>query len=194
MRNMTDEPNDESESGGDSIAELQGYDKWPEDVAIAFERAHGVASLKNIKTDFTSALADYRAIEAEFVVRVGDNEENAQQVRRIMAEMLLEKAWQTEEPFETCQRLWNDLQRLGFYRIERQCFMTWYFADCCRAHGQMNMGLAVLNPLIAELERLRAEPSVTKLAAECYDDRLVSLRKLRARLEAQRNGEASDDE
>jgi hypothetical protein len=185
---MTIDANDESGNGGDAIAELQGYDKWPEDVSIAFDRALGVAKRKNRRTEFASSVADFHTIEAEFLVRIGGNQENAQQVRRIVTEMLLSMAWQKDQPFDVCQRYWNDLQQLGFYRIERQCFMTWFFADCCREHRQTDMGISVLEPLIAELERLHAEPTVAALAAECYEERLESMRRLRARLEAQKNG------
>ena len=136
--------------------------------------------------DFASVVTDYRAIEAEFLVHMGDNEENAQQVRRIVAEFLFCAARDKDQPFETCQRYWNDLQRLGFYRIERQVDLTGLFAICCREHGQTELGLAVLDPLIAELERLRAEPTVTEFAAEYYEERLASLRRNRARLEAQK--------
>jgi hypothetical protein len=194
---MTDEANDESESDEGGIGELMGYDKWPRDVSIAFDRALGVATLKYLKNkevDFASVVADYRAIEAEFLPRVGDNEENAQQVRRRVTEHLLQAAWDKDQPFETCQRYWNDLLQLGFYRIERQCLQTGSFAVCCHDYGQTELGLAVLDPLIVELKRLRAEPTVTMLAAHYYDDEFRSLRKLRARLEAERNGVGSDDE
>ncbi len=183
---MTDEAKDEPESDGGSIAELMGYDKWPEDVSIAFDRVLGVAKRTNRRTEFVSTVADYRAIEAEFLVRIGDNEENAQQVRRRVSEHLLSMAWQKDQPFETCQRYWNDLQALGFYRIERQSWMTWFFVDSCRQHGQTDTGLAVLDPFIAELERLRADPSVTVQATKFYDQELEPLRKLRADLEAER--------
>jgi hypothetical protein len=158
---------------------------------MAFERARGVASVKYIRNkeiDFASIVAEYRAIEAEFLAHFLDNEENAQQVRRIMTEMLLQAAWDKDQPFETCQRYWNDLLQLGFYRIERQSNQTWLFAEICREHGQTELGLAVLDPLIAELERLRAEPTVTTQATKFYDQELESLRQLRARLEAQKNG------
>jgi hypothetical protein len=80
---------------------------------------------------------------------------------------------------------------LGFYRIERQISMTWFFADSCREHGHTDLGLALLDPLIVELERLRAEPTVTTQLAEYYDYELEPLRKLRAKLEAQKNGAES---
>jgi hypothetical protein len=188
---VTAEPNDESESRGDGIAEMYGYDKWPEGVSIAFDRALGVASLKylrKIDVDFASVVADVRAIEAEFLVRIGDNQENAQQVRRIITEMLLQVAWNQEQPFETCQGYWNDLVQLGFYGIERQCLQTGAFAACCHDYGQTEIGLALIEPLLAKFERLRADPSVTKEAAEYYDYELEGLRINRARLEAQKNG------
>jgi len=193
---MTDKPNDESESDDSDVAELMGYDKWPRDVSLAFDRARGVASVKYIRNkeiDFASIVADYRAIEAEYLVHFRDNEENAQQVRRIMSAMLLQAAWDKDQPFETCQRYWNDLQQLGFYNIQRQCNETWLFAKICHEHGQTELGIAVLDPLIVELERLRAEPTVTEFHAEYYDDEIGYLRKLRAKLEAQKNGAESDD-
>ena len=190
---MTEEIKDESENDGSAIAELMGYDKWPRDVSIAFDRARGVASvkyLKNKEIDFRAIVADYQAIEAEYLVHFRDNEENARQVRRIMTAMLLQAAWDKDQPFETCQRYWNDLVQLGFYRIERQCLLTGSFAVCCHDYGQTELGLALLDQLIVELKRLRAEPTVTMQAAHYYDHEFRSLRKLRAKLEAQKNGEA----
>ena len=187
---MSDETNEESDDEEeDFMGKLMGYDKWPEDVAVAFERARGTAHVRYARDktiDFASIAAEFRAIEAEFVAHFHDNEENAQQVRRIMAAMLMQAAWDKDQPFDTCQRYWNDLQQLGFYRIERRCLETGVFAVCCHDYGHTELGVAVLDPLIAELERLRAEPSVGTWAAEYYDEEIVSMRKLRARLEAER--------
>ncbi len=186
---MTDEATVGSEGIDDDLAELMGYDKWPEDVSIAFDQALGIATLKytkDLKNDFISIIHDAQAIETEFLARIGDSEENARQLRRIVAEFLLRAAWNKDQPFETCQRYWNDLLELGFYRIQRQCTMAWYFADCCRQHGQIELGIATLDPLIAELERLCVDPTPTNLNAEYYEYELESLRKLRARLEAER--------
>ncbi|HRI72413.1 MAG TPA: hypothetical protein PK156_49600 [Polyangium sp.] len=191
-RNMTDTANDESENDSDVIGKLMGYDKWPEEVAIAFDHARGVLSAKYLKDrkdgrgNFASVLAEFSALESEYLVRVGDIEENAQQVRRIIAEMIFEAAWYLDEPFETCQRYWNEVVQLGFYGVERKALITGVFVACCRQHGQTDLGLANLDPLIAELERLRAEPATTKLAAEYYDYTIESLQRARARLEAER--------
>lgn len=168
------------------IAEVAGYDKWPRDVSIDFDGALGLATVKSFRVDFASAVEEYRAIETEYLARIGNDEENAQQVRRHIIEMLLRTAIDKKEPFDTCQKLWNELLHLGFYRIERECRNTWYFGHGCRKHRQTEIGLGVLAPLIAKLERLLADPTVTKPAADYYEHELDGLEKLRAELEALR--------
>jgi hypothetical protein len=188
---MTDEAKDRSEGIDNAFAGVMGYDKWPKET-IAFHRARNALSVKylkdrkNGKSDLDSVVAEFRAIETEYLVHVGDDEEIAQDVRRIIAGMIFEAAWYLDEPFETCQRYWNEVVELGYWGIDRQAAMTGSFAVCCSEYGQTDLGLATLDPLIAELERLRAEPAVTQQAAEYYDYELDSLRKLRARLEAER--------
>jgi hypothetical protein len=187
----------DGESGDDSdddnaMAELMGYDKWPGDVAAAFDHARGrlsVAQIKNrkkLKNDFASVVADFRALETEFAERVGNEDENVRQLRRIVAEMLLDAAWYTEQPFETCLKYWQDLQELGFYRVEREGLHTGSFAACCLHHGQIDLGLALIDPFIAKIERLRAESNVTEQALAYYAEEIESFGKLRARLEAAR--------
>ena len=46
---MTNDAKDKLESDDSVIAELMGYDKWPRDVSIAFDRALGGATLKYLK-------------------------------------------------------------------------------------------------------------------------------------------------
>jgi hypothetical protein len=181
-----DEGKISSEEESDAyFAEVAGYDRWPEDVAIDFSQALTLATINSFRVDFATTVAEYRAIEAKFLPRFGNHAENAQQVRRHITEMVLDAAMTKKEPFETCLGYWNELLQLGFYRIERRCRATWSFADCCRTHGQRDIGLAVLNPLMDELERLRAEPDVTKPASEYFRHELETLGKLRAKLEAQ---------
>jgi len=174
------------------LAELMGYHTWPREIALDFERARGVVSVKyiknreNLKNDFPSVVADFRALEIEYLKRIGDHPENAQQVRRIITEMLLQAASDTDQPFETCQQYWHELQQLGFYRIERECTDSWMFADICCEHGRIDIGLGVLDPLIQQLEILQSRPNLTEWAAEYYKQRLGDMRNLRARLEAAR--------
>lgn len=186
---MIEESRDESEGNDDALGELMGYDKWPQDVAMEFERTRGAASLDYIKNrngDFGPVVANFRAIETDFMGRMGDDEENIQQVRRIITEMLVQAAWDMDQPFETCLEYWHELEQLGFYRIERRCLKTGSFAVCCQHYGHTDMGLALLDPLIADVERLRAEPTATKQEVDYYDYELESLNKLRSRLEIER--------
>jgi hypothetical protein len=179
-------------NGGDDVAELMGYDTWPQDISHAFDHALGVTAVKYLKNRenrtfaFNEVIADYRTLEADYVAQLGTDTENALQVRRIIAEKLIFMAWALEQPFETCQQYWHELQQLGFYRIERKINETFFFADICREHGRTDLSLEVLAPVIAEVERLRAEPNLTQWATEFYEQELESLRKLRARLEAER--------
>ncbi len=186
-----------AESNGDDLAELMGYDKWPREVSLAFDRALGVVSVKYLQDlenrtfDFASVVDDFRALEAEYMTIVRDNEESVRQVRRIVTEKLLQMTSNLDEPFETSEMFWHELQRLGFYRIEREINNTWLFAEICREHGQTDVGLSVIDPVIAKVEQLHAKPGITQWASEYYEQELGYLRKLRVRLETER-GEQKD--
>lgn len=179
-------------SNGDDVGELMGYETWPEDISHAFDHALGVTSVKHLKDRenktiiFAEVVADFRALEADYVAKLGTETENALRARRIITEKLIFMAWALEQPLETCQQYWHELQQLGFHRIERKINETSFFADICGEHGHINLGLEVLAPVIAEVERLRAEPNLTQWATEFYDQELASLGRLRARLEAER--------
>lgn len=179
-------------NGGDDVLELNGFDKWPYEVYAAFEQAVAAENVKHLRNrksatfTFDAFIAGLRAIEAEYVEHFRDNAENAQQVRRIITEWLL-KFSDLDPCFETSQSLWNELQQLGFYRIERECTYTMIFARMCLEHGRLDQGLEVMAPAVAELERLRAQPNVTQWASEYYEQELGYFAKLRAELEAARS-------
>ncbi|MBK9259948.1 MAG: hypothetical protein IPM54_08950 [Polyangiaceae bacterium] len=64
------------EEADEYFAELFGYDKWPRDVSIDFDRAMGLTTVKSFRIDFASAVEEYRAVEAEFRPRLADDEAN----------------------------------------------------------------------------------------------------------------------
>lgn len=186
---MSDERLDDTNGLDKAQDERTEYEKWAEGVFLALSRARGAASVRYIRDktiDFDSVVAEYRAIEAEYLAHFRDDEKNTYHVRRIMTEMLLQATWDKDQPFETGERYWNDLRQLGFYNIDRECNATFLFGEICRDHRQIDTGLGVVDALIAKLERLRAEPIVGDWDAEDYDRELVAFRKLRARLEADR--------
>ena len=186
---MSDERNDDTDAVGKAQDERTEYEKWAEGVFVALARARGAASVRYIRDktiDFASIVATYRAIEAEYLAPFRDDEQNTYHVRRITTELLLQAAWDKDQPFETGERYWNDLRQLGFYNIDRQCFATLLFGEICRDNRQIDTGLAVVDALIAELERLRPEPMDGDWDAYDYDINLDSMQRLRARLEAER--------
>ncbi|HVK69445.1 MAG TPA: hypothetical protein VM694_33540 [Polyangium sp.] len=150
-------------------------------------------------------VADYRRIEADFAPRAGDASRRFMRtVKRRIAEDLLWAASRLEQPFEVCRDAWNELVRLGFTDLWEQCQTAQtYVASCLRTH-KPEEGLAVLEPLIAELERgLEAElarrgeaqasgevPMKAGLTPTYYRDMLRSFVEFRDKLEAQRKGGA----
>ena len=149
-------------------------------LAIAIDRTW----LKTNDGPFADTLQAFKAVEAEFVARARGDEVWVLEIKRRVAEVLLSEA-HGSQPFDTCQKLWNDLLRLGFTNIERKCMMTWFFADCCRKSKQPEVGLSVLEPLFAELESVLAEPTMTEDSAGYYQDQLTKMGRLRAKLKAQ---------
>jgi len=167
------EADDELEFGGHPNAE-----------SLALAKAIDATWRKTRHSSFGDIVQAYKAVEFEFVVRAGSNEIYVLETRRRVAEALLREA-HGSQPFDTCQKLWDDLLCIGFANIEIKCIMTWYYADSCRKNKEPEAGLAELEPLIAELERLLTEPTATEDAAGDYQDELAKLGKLRARLKAQ---------
>lgn len=160
---------------------------WPDSISRDFAMARDGTWLKTRFMTFDETVREYKAVEAAFVHRAGDNDFRADSIRRCVAEDILKQAVHDKpQPFDTCTRLWDDLVTHGFPEIESRCTATWFFADCCRKHGQVEIGLAVLEPLIAELERLYAEAAATNQPDEYYRNELNLIRKVHGQLETQR--------
>lgn len=109
---MSNETNDEmrddevmtDDEAASYLAEVAGYDKWPEGVGLAFDRALCEATVENARVDFDEAVARYRVVEAEFLPRVGLDEENAKQVRRHIVELILDAALVKQQPFDVARQ------------------------------------------------------------------------------------------
>lgn len=196
---MSNPPNDEQVSETDRKADEQddsedeeyfagvaGYDKWPRAIAIEFERALNSATLVCLQEGYDVGIPRYREIEAEFVDKLKGNDENMDQVRRHIAEWGFVMATEKNQPFATCLGYWNELVRLGFYRIERKCYAIVRFANYCLEHRETELGLSFVEPLIEELERLLADPVEAEKGGAFYNEHLEWQRKLRTDLLAQR--------
>ncbi|MDI3284948.1 hypothetical protein [Polyangium sp. 15x6] len=140
---------------------------------------------------FAEAVEDFRKLEAEFVERAGDDEFDVRETRRRIAETILSLARDKRPPFDACRDAWNDLVRLGFSGIELECTMSYFYADCCAYDERPDEGLAVLDPLLAKLERLLEDTrgTGTEYPARFYENELERLGNLRDALLAQKRGE-----
>lgn len=142
---------------------------------------------------FVEVVDDFRRLEAEFVARMGDNEFGVLQTRRRVAEAILAAAHSKHPPFEVCREAWNNASRLGFACIEQECLERWFYAECCAYDEKPEEGLAVLEPLLAELERRLEEARATQKPTRFYEDEIEQLGGLRDELDAQRRGQLSSD-
>src|SRR5262245_34509672 len=122
---------------------------------LAFCNAAGRILVRSIDEDrsFAESVDDLRRLEAEFVVRGCDDEWDVRETRRRIAELILNVAVSKRPPLEVCREAWKEMVRLGFSDKRTEYMMASFFAECCRYDENPEEGLAVLEPLVAELER-----------------------------------------
>ncbi|MDC0746962.1 hypothetical protein [Polyangium mundeleinium] len=140
---------------------------------------------------FAEDVVDFRRIEAEFVARVAENEFDVLEARRRIAEHILSAAQSYHAPFEVCREAWNDLVRLGFTEKFMEYLEARIYADCCAYDEKPEEGLAVLEPLLAELERRREERMAAQQSTDFQDHYIEYLGDLRDELLAQQRGQLS---
>jgi hypothetical protein len=133
---------------------------------------------------FEEMLEEYQKVEAELVEEAGDDEFEIVETRRRIAEWILTAAFLRDQPFEVCERSWNHLVQLGFSNLDKKCTMTCIYADCCWENEQDKVGLAVVEPLITELEQFLAETMLPSNWHSHHESNLDALRRRRDELKA----------
>ena len=173
----------------------EGHNREMDAERLAFCKAADALLLKSLDADqsFAQAVEGFHQLEAEFVARAGDNEFDVLETKRSIAETILRLTQDKRPPLEVCRAAWNDLVRLGFTNIERECLMAWLYADCCVYDERPDEGLAVIQPPIAKLEqgleKAKAPGAETGDPAYSYEYWIKRLGNLRDVLEAQKRGE-----
>jgi hypothetical protein len=180
-----------SELRPDEQAEIDDEsDRFPDSVTRDFVMAKDAAWLKTKDSPFADTVREYKVVESIFTVRAADNEFYVIEMRRRIAESIFADAVIKSEPFDTCMACYEDVVRLGIVEFEVRCTMTWYYGDCCRHNKRTEMGLKMVEPLIAELQRLLAEPNINEVDAWDYRQKLEGHERLLGKLQAQRKATA----
>jgi len=140
--------------------------------------------ISNPPLSFEEMLKEYRKIEAELVEQAGDDEFDIIETKRRIAEWILTAASWRDQPFDVCQKAWNDLLALGFTSRYMKCHKTCVYADCCLENEQYEAGLAVVEPVIAELQDWLAVATLEPNWRKDYEGGLAGLKKRRDKLKA----------
>ncbi len=133
---------------------------------------------------FDEILEEYRKIETELVEQAGDDEFSALEMRRRIAEWILTAASWRDQPFDVCQKAWDDLLALGFSSRHMKCSMTCTYADCCLENKHAYVGLAAVESVIAELEDWLAVTTLEPNWRSDYERLRTSLNRRRNKLKA----------
>lgn len=161
------------------------------DQEIDIELNEAMDSITNASwsRSFTETTRDYRQLEADFLPRLqGADAFFAPEAKRRITFAILLNAHKHKQPFEVCRDLWNELARGDFRDIFQKCAMAWFYADCCLFNHQPDAGLAVIEPLIAELRNHPPE-EMDEDALESYQQALGRLERLRDAAQGTLRGE-----
>lgn len=201
--------------------EVEAYDPGPEGEEInqVYEaiwearRAVRKAFARSRGRSFAEIADDYRRVEAEVVARARACDAYrplVPKVRRYIVEDALRAACGSEQPIAVCRDAWNEAVRLGFSDFEAQCRMTRMYAESSGFNQRPEEGLAVLEPLLLDLEQgLKAKELTRKRwlkvrakrkppmhekepSLSFYREWITSLTELRDKLEAARKGGEPD--
>ncbi|UQA54975.1 hypothetical protein [Polyangium aurulentum] len=163
---------------------------------LAFNKKINAVILSR-ELSFEDAVREYRRIEAEAVEEAGDNEARVVKTRRRTTEWILVHALEAEQPMEVCREIWQEMLQRGFTDLNKRYTMSGIYARCCQYNGAFEEGLAIIEPLIEELEQLFAdEAKAAELTpAMRYDceQQLRIHRKIREELKAGDNGDTEDE-
>jgi hypothetical protein len=94
----------------------------------------------------------YQNVEDSFLPRVAGNQFLTLETKRRVAELRLYSAIDKECAFELCQRLFEELSRLGFTNLEKQSSVYLIYSRYCLELERNEEGIQLLEQLEVELE------------------------------------------
>jgi hypothetical protein len=151
---------------------------------IEFTQKLSAAILREMEWPFEDVLLEFRRIEEEFVARAGDNQEIALDIKRRISKQILGAALGADQPHEVCRKIWEELVEQGFSDHETMRNNTAIYARCCQFNGEFAAGIAVLEPLITEMEQSLNGEALTPKERKWYEKDVTTFRKIRDELKA----------
>lgn len=148
-------------------------------VCAATRALHGTS----FDRTFAEMVSEYRQAGADLLTQLQTDEAFfVAVVRRHVAAGILEKAYEYRESFDVCQNVWNELLECGLGDITDKCALTRLYAECCLFNQQPDAGLAVVEPLIAELRDHLDGDADSGIRPDFYERKIARLEKLRDEL------------
>ena len=151
---------------------------------IAFTHATSQVTLRLLEVTFEEAVREYRRIEADFITRVDDDEEDIMEIQRRITASILVAAHGYEQSHEVCTALWEELVQRGFTDREQKCILTGIYARCCQMNGEFDTGIGVLEKLIPESEEWLKNATLTPELRAYWEHDLAMDYKVRDELKA----------
>ncbi len=151
---------------------------------LAFTQKLSETILREIEWPFDEVVREFRRIEEEFVARAGDNQEVVLDVKRRISKQILGAALGADQPHEVCRAIWEELVERGFSNHETMRNNTAIYARCCQFNGEFAAGIAVLEPLITEMEQALQGKALTRKERKWYKKDVTTFRKIRDELRA----------
>ena len=151
---------------------------------IEFTQKLSETILRELEWPFEKVEREFRRIEKEFVARAGDNQEVVLDVKQRVSKQILGAACRADQPHEVCRKIWEELIERGFSNHETMRNNTAIYARCCQFNGEFAAGIAVLEPLINEMEQALKGKALKKKERKFYEKDVTTFRKIRDELEA----------
>lgn len=168
---------------GDVEMNMDSDDELGADEVEFVQRMHEVR-MREEDLGFEAAVREYRQIETEFVAREANEEWKVIETKRRITESLLDCALRATQPQNVCRELWEEMLQRGFSGIDMRHMMGGIYALCCQENGEFEAGIAVLTPLITELEQLLQRDTLTPQNRKFCEENIRMHKKIIDKLKA----------
>jgi hypothetical protein len=156
-----------------------------QDLGLELHKAMKPISAASSEHSFAEVDAKYRTLETEFMSRLQPEDDFfVPELKSRIAHARFVAAHEHRQPFEVCRNLWNALHPWDFGHLEIKCPMIRRYAECCLLNNEPDAGLAVVEPLLAELQHQVDTDTADDMPSGKYPEEISRLQKLRNDLQA----------